>query len=1042
MFKEKNVVIQLDTKTVYTFMDSLISIKKYVQKAKELGYSRLGMMDVDNLYGAYHFLEAAAAAGIQPLLGLELTVIREGQELNIRLLALNSQGYRNLMKVSTRKMTGSKNWEDFQHLFKGLALIVPAFAGVEDLDLGQDFYIGVFPDTPRQSFERPTLPLHTVRYFHTGELETLQMLRAIRDNVSLREAGSPASHELLLTPQALAAAFEQSFPESLSNLEQLVRDVHYDINTELKLPRFNPERPAAEELRERAEAGLLKRGLNGPQYADRLEQELAVIHQMGFDDYFLIVWDLLRFGRSQGYYMGMGRGSAVGSLVAYALEITGIDPVEKNLLFERFLNLERYTMPDIDIDIPDVYRPEFIRYVRDRYGSWHAAQIVTYSTFGAKQAIRDVFKRYGLPEYELTNITRKIRFGDSLTLAYEKNMAFRQIIHSKPEYQQAFDIAKQIEGNPRQTSIHAAGVVMSDNDLTDHIPLKYGEDMLITQYDAHGVESNGLLKMDFLGLRNLTFVQRMKEAALKKHEVAIDIAAIDLEDAETLKLFAAGDTKGIFQFEQPGAISLLKRVQPVQFEEVVATTSLNRPGASDYIDNFVKRKHSQEPVELLDDSLADILAPTYGIMLYQEQVMQVAQRFGGFSLGKADILRRAMGKKNAAEMHRMEEEFVAGAVACGHTAEKAKEVFAIMEKFAGYGFNRSHAYAYSALAFQLAYFKAHYPDVFFDIMLNYSSSDYITDALNFGFQLAPLDINTIPYHDKFQEKQIFLGLKNIKGLPRDLAFWILEERKQAPFSGVEDFILRLPQNYHKVQLLTPLVQLGLFDSFEPNRQKILANLPNLFVFADELGSLFADSSYSWTEAEDFSEAEKFELEQSIIGAGLSDHPLIRLAKQSAQPFSWIGELTENSRATILAEVQSIKVIRTKKGENMAFLQVSDTKKKLDVTLFPETYRQLADCIREKGYYYLTGRVQERDGRLQMILSDLQEASSERFWIQTANHDHDVAISQILQRYPGSIPVVLRYEEEKQTVATPHFRVEKSDHLQEELKKYSMKTIFR
>ena len=763
---------------------------------------------------------------------------------------------------------------------------------------------------------------------------------------------------------------------------------------------------------------------------------------MGFDDYFLIVWDLLRFGRSQGYYMGMGRGSAVGSLVAYALEITGIDPVEKNLLFERFLNLERYTMPDIDIDIPDVYRPEFIRYVRDRYGSMHAAQIVTYSTFGAKQAIRDVFKRFGLPEYELTNMTKKIGFRDNLTTAYERNIAFRQIINSKLEYQKAFEIAKKIEGNPRQTSIHAAGVVMSDDDLTNQIPLKYGEDMYITQYDAHGVESNGLLKMDFLGLRNLTFVQRMKEAALDKYGVDIDIAGIDLEDEETLRLFAAGNTKGIFQFEQAGAISLLKRVQPVQFEEVVATTSLNRPGASDYIDNFVKRKHGRERVEMIDPSLEDILAPTYGIMLYQEQVMQVAQRFGGFSLGKADILRRAMGKKNAAEMHKMEEEFVEGAVKLGHSETKAKEVFAVMEKFAGYGFNRSHAYAYSALAFQLAYFKAHYPDIFFDVMLNYSSSDYITDALGFGFELAPLTIHNIPYKDKFQERKIYLGLKNIKGLPRDFAFWIIEERQKNPFSSVEDFILRLPQTYHKLPLLSPLVQLGLFDVFEPNRQKILHNLPNLFVFADELGSLFADTSYSWTDTEDFTAAEKFEQEQALIGIGLSDHPLISLAKKAHHPFVWIEELADNSKATILVEVQSIKVIRTKNGENMAFMQVTDTKKKLDVTLFPEVYRRFAQLIQEKGYYYLTGKIQERDGRLQMVLAEVEKASSERFWIQLADTSHDRQIAEILQRYPGDIPVVLRYENEKKTVPASGFQVQKSDQLQAELENYSMKTVFR
>lgn len=1036
------MITQLDTKTVYSFMDSLVSIKRYVQRAKDLGYKSLGMMDVDNLYGAYHFLEEAKAAGLQPLLGLEMEIYKDGNPLNLRLLALDSQGYRNLMKISTLKMMNRQNWEDFQHLFKGLALIVPIFEGLDQLDLGLDFYVGVFPDTPRQELTRPVLPLHTVRYFEQGDLETLQMLRAIRDNISLREVGHLSSHEFLLAPASLEETFAENFPESLTNLERLIADVHYEINTELKLPRFNPERPAVEELRELAEMGLAKRGLAGEVYQVRLDQELNVIHQMGFDDYFLIVWDLLRFGRSQAYYMGMGRGSAVGSLVAYALEITGIDPVEKNLLFERFLNLERYTMPDIDIDIPDVYRPEFIRYVRDRYGSMHAAQIVTYSTFGAKQAIRDVFKRFGLPEYELTNMTKKIGFRDNLTTAYERNIAFRQIINSKLEYQKAFEIAKKIEGNPRQTSIHAAGVVMSDDDLTNQIPLKYGEDMYLTQYDAHGVESNGLLKMDFLGLRNLTFVQRMKEATLDKYGVDIDIAGIDLEDEETLRLFAAGNTKGIFQFEQAGAISLLKRVQPVQFEEVVATTSLNRPGASDYIDNFVKRKHGRERVEMIDPSLEDILAPTYGIMLYQEQVMQVAQRFGGFSLGKADILRRAMGKKNAAEMHKMEEEFVRGAVKLGHSETKAKEVFAVMEKFAGYGFNRSHAYAYSALAFQLAYFKAHYPDIFFDVMLNYSSSDYITDALGFGFELAPLTIHNIPYKDKFQERKIYLGLKNIKGLPRDFAFWIIEERQKHPFSSVEDFILRLPQSYHKLPLLSPLVQLGLFDVFEPNRQKILHNLPNLFVFADELGSLFADTSYSWTDAEDFTAAEKFEQEQALIGIGLSDHPLISLAKKAHHPFVWIEELADNSKATILVEVQSIKVIRTKNGENMAFMQVTDTKKKLDVTLFPEVYRRFAKQIQEKGYYYLTGKIQERDGRLQMILAEVEKASSERFWIQLADTSHDRQIAEILQRYPGDIPVVLRYENDKKTVPASGFQVQKSDQLQAELENYSMKTVFR
>ena len=338
---------QLDTKTVYSFMDSLISIKKYVKKAKELGYQHLGMMDVDNLYGAFSFLEEAKAQGLQPVLGLEVDLLYQEESYNLRFLALNTEGYRNLMKLSSLKMTGKKGWEDMTHLLDGLALIVPYYEGIENLDLPADFYIGVFPDTPKKSFLRPVLPLHTVRYFGQADLETLQMLQAIKQNCSLNEVGPLPSQEFLLSPERFAAAFADTYPQSLKQLDQLLSGISYDINSQLKLPRFNPEREAVEELKERAEAGLAAKGLTGASYQERLAEELAVIHQMGFDDYFLIVWDLLRFGRSQGYYMGMGRGSAVGSLVAYALEITGIDPVENNLLFERFLNLERYTMPDI-----------------------------------------------------------------------------------------------------------------------------------------------------------------------------------------------------------------------------------------------------------------------------------------------------------------------------------------------------------------------------------------------------------------------------------------------------------------------------------------------------------------------------------------------------------------------------------------------------------------------------------------------------------------------------------------------------------------------
>lgn len=415
----------------------------------------------------------------------------------------------------------------------------------------------------------------------------------------------------------------------------------------------------------------------------------------------------------------------------------------------------------------------------------------------------------------------------------------------------------------------------------------------------------------------------MKEKLLDDKGISIKIEDINLEDKETLTMFANGDTRGIFQFEQNGAIQLLKRIKPSSFEEVVATTSLNRPGASDYIDNFVNRKFGHEKIDLLDPSIASILESTYGIMLYQEQVMQIAQVFAGFTLGKADLLRRAMSKKNLAEMKKMEDSFIKGAIANHHDEAKAIDLFDRMVKFAGYGFNRSHAFAYSALAFQMTYFKAHYPDIFYDIMLNYANGDYLTDAINSGFKIAKMNINTIPFTDKIKHNQIYLGLKQIKNQPRDFSYWIIENR---PFRHIEDFLTRLPEKYQQKELILPLVKIGLFDQFEKNRRKIEENLNGLIIFVQELGSLFADSSFSWVECQDYNEAEKFQAEVEVLGVGVSPHPLLKIASLKGNKATSISQLTVNKVETILVEIQSIRLIRTKtNGQQMAFLSVSDLK---------------------------------------------------------------------------------------------------------------------
>lgn len=1033
---------QLDTKSVYSFMDSVVDLPSYVKRAKELGYQALGLMDRDNLYAAYHFAQLATKNGLRPLIGMEANLVYEGRMIAFRLLAKNNQGYKNLMKLATELSSGQGEFTALSNYLNEIALILPSEEWEPGMAFESDVFIGVRPEDAGKEFDYPVLPLHTVRYFDNVDRSTIQMLHAISQNVPLSEASICPMNQLLFSPQEMESAFSD-IPDALNNLDQLVSDITYQFDTELKLPRFNRDMLAVDQLRQLAQDGLETKELTASVYQERLDKELAVIHQMGFDDYFLIVWDLLRFGRSRGYYMGMGRGSAAGSLVAYALDITGIDPVKNDLLFERFLNEERYTMPDIDIDLPDIYRSEFLHYVRDRYGSMHSAQIVTFSTFGAKQAIRDVFKRFGAKEFELSQLSKKISFRDNLTSVYEKNMSFRQLINQRPEFQRAFEIAKAIEGQPRQTSIHAAGIVMSDDDLTEHIPLKAGEDMMVTQYDASAVEANGLLKMDFLGLRNLTFVQKMKEKLEEEQGVVIDIKSIDLEDSQTLALFASGKTKGIFQFEQAGAINLLKRIKPSQFEEVVATTSLNRPGASDYIDNFIARKYGKEKVDLIDPVVAPILEPTYGIMLYQEQVMQIAQVFAGFTLGKADLLRRAMSKKDANEMSKMSEAFMSGSQQLGRNPQIAERLFSMMAKFAGYGFNRSHAYAYSALAFQLAYFKSHYPQVFYDVMLNYSSSDYIKDAIGNGFSLARLDINKIPFHDKISDGKIVLGLKTIKGFPRDFALWIIEDRKEnGKYVSIEDFLTRIPKKYQKVEVLTPLVHIGLFDIFETNRQKIIGNLSNLFTFVNELGSLFAESSYSWVDYDDYSQIDRYNMEQELLGVGLSPHPLHLVQKMATHPYQPISDLTVNSKATVLVQLESIRIIRTKKGDQMAFLSVSDGINKLDVTIFPETYFYHKDKLKEGGLFYLEGRTQERDGRIQLVLANMEEASTERFWILLENHEKDLEISKILAKYPGNIPVIIRYQESKETIVSQRFRVSDEVELQKELAQYTLKTVIR
>ncbi|MEY8443411.1 DNA polymerase III subunit alpha [Lactococcus ileimucosae] len=1035
---------QLNTKTEYSFLDSVVRVQDYLRIAEKQGYKQLGICDVGNLHGAYRFAIEAQKRNLQPIIGIELVFELENLPVSVRFIAKNTEGYKNLLKISSSHNYGRRRFSDIEGLLNNVALVVPeSYANLSVWSQIQaEIYVGISTHTTGEmSFKLPALPFQPVRYLTLSDNESLEVLHAIRDLRPYDQSLTLSNDQLLQRPEFYENFYRQNNPQALANLEHLVQDISYDFSEKLELPQFDRTRNAAELLRETAEANLPE----GKVYRERLNHELSVIHQMGFDDYFLIVADLLRYASENNIYCGMGRGSAAGSLVAYTLGITHVDPVANNLFFERFLNPERVAMPDIDIDMPDTKRSDLLAYMKRRYGSDHVAQIVTFSTLGKRQALRDVGKAFGMNEAELSNLTRMLvnRFG-SLRDEYEENPKLKSEILRDGRLQRVYEIACRIEGLPRQTSTHASGVVLSQESLVNYVPLKPSDDLALTQYEAPDIEEIGLLKIDFLGLRNLTIVERLSELVEKRKNISIDPLKIDLEDEKTLALFRAGNTLGIFQFENPQMRRFLRNLAPTKFEDIVDATSIFRPGPSQFIPEFVARRHGQEEIEVIDDTLTDILAPTYGIMIYQEQIMQVAQRFAGFSLGKADVLRRAISKKKGKEFEELQAEFLAGSLKMGHTEEKASEIYRLIERFANYGFNRSHAYAYAALAFQIAYFKANYPDEFYEVQLRDRKREtMIQDALDNAFQMERPVINRMPYHDRVENKKIALGLANVRTVPRDMAFWIVENR---PFADLSELVKKLPQNFQKQEYLLPLIQIGAFDDQEKNRGKLAKNLPTLIDYTQNIQlDLFGDSAlkFSYQEAEDYLQSEKYEFEKHFMGVGITPHPLQTLALKLKGHFTYIQDLQKNKRAVILVELLSIRTHRTKNGETMAFLAGTDSKENFDITLFPENYRRYMADLEKGKFYLISGKITERNENLQMIADRITEVedTQRKLWLNLADTRHNKNVSRILRDFPGAIQVILHFADTKKTTQTQVY-VEESELLLKKLEAYVLNAVYK
>src|SRR5579864_1001876 len=755
-------------------------------------------------------------------------------------------------------------------------------------------------------------------------------------------------------------------------------------------------------LEARARQGLLRKTLS--EYETRLTNEIRMIQQMRYAGYFLIVWDFIRYARSQGVPVGPGRGSAAGSLVSYALQITDVDPLQYDLLFERFLNPERVSMPDIDIDFCQRRRSDVIDYVTSKYGRSNVAQIITFGTMAAKAAIKDVGRAMDLPYGEVDRIAKLVpnQLNISLDEALQQSSQLRAQIESDPRYVDMMEVAKRLEGLARHASTHAAGVVISPEPLTNLVPLyKSNRDEITTQYDMKGLEHIGLLKMDFLGLTTLTVLEDTVHMIEQNRAVKIDLSTLPLDDEATYKLFARGETTAIFQFESHGMRDILRRYQPTRLEDLTALNALYRPGPiqGGMIDDFINRKHGKKKVAYDLPELKEILEETYGVILYQEQVMQIANRLAGFSLGEADILRRAMGKKNHAEMAAQREKFLAGCAMRKVPAKKAEKIFDLMAEFAGYGFNKSHSCAYALLAYQTAYLKTHYPVEFMAALLTSETGNtekvvkYINEARGMGIRVLPPDVHQSSLYFTPVGEDIRFGLAAIKNVGENTAKAICEARgKRGNFQNIYGFCSAIEPRFLNRRVLESLVKAGAMDCFDAPRARLWAAIEGAMSHGQKMDhqstvgqhGLFRSGASSMStddaqnilpEADDWSEDEQLAGEHSVLGFYVSGHPLDeyagRLKEMGTIELGALEARRNGEELAIAGIITQTRAMRSKRGARWAICNLQDRTGGVEVLVFPEAFQKFEHLLRPATPLLVRGRINVEEVGTRFVASEIR-----------------------------------------------------------------------
>ncbi|MHC5218228.1 DNA polymerase III subunit alpha [Enterococcus sp. LJL128] len=1075
---------QLYTITSYSLLSSTIRIAEFVKKAKQYGYHYLGISDINVLHGAVEFYEACLAENIKPVIGMTLEYTPEisDQKVQLILYAKNQQGYQNLMRISSMRMTNEAalKFSSFSSLLTDLYVVMPSDKGVvnyfqeknaEEIDRelnellavidAESFFIGASfmcnPVTDPLLFEfirsrsYPIIALQETRYLVREDGFALRVLEHIESGtpmeVNLKEAEIDGPYYLRTAEEAENQLTELIGREGTENARKLAENCRFELPLHQKLLPHYPvpdNLPAGEYLRQLCNECLSQRVLQvTPEYQERLEKELSIIHSMGFDDYFLIVWDVMAFAHKNKIVTGAGRGSAAGSLVSYVLSITDVDPIQYDLLFERFLNPERYSMPDIDLDIPDNKREQVLAYVQEKYGHHHMAQIATFGTMAAKMVLRDAARVFGLSQSESNRWSQAVPSTLKITLkqAYQESKKLVELVESSEVNQLLFDTAVRLEGLPRHVSTHAAGVVISDKNLLELVPLQTGtNNILLTQFTMNDVEKIGLLKMDFLGLRNLSIIDDTLKAIRKIYKKELKLSDIPFDDGETLALFQRGETSGVFQFESAGIRNVLRKLGPTSIEDIAAVNALYRPGPMQNIDLFIRRKKGIEPIDYPDASLQPILENTYGVIVYQEQIMQVAAKMAGFSLGQADILRRAISKKKKDILDQERRHFVQGGVNQGYSEETANMIYDYIERFANYGFNRSHAFAYSFIGFQMAYLKVHYPAAFYAALLHSvrhnpnKIKEYINEAKKNNVRILAPSINYSQYSFYLKgQDEIMFGFSSLKGIRRDFIQDILQERREnGHYQSFDQFLFRIPAKWRKKENIAPLIAIGAFDELTANRRQLDNQLESKIqniIYSGGSSDLFETLELKEEEIQDYPLEEKLAQEEQYLGVYLSGHPAEEFTKLiKLKQILSINDVVENQQVRLLIYVKNVRTIRTKKGEQMAFVEGDDSTGSISLTLFPTVFRSLRQTVHPNQVYYVEGKVEKSkyNQELQVLVNEIAEATSLEAGISATTCYLKIEQSQgapavlqevkkIIQQFPGIVPVVLFYADQKKKV---------------------------